>query len=317
MADRTPYFVINPKSNEGKTGKKLDKILQITRERFGEFEYGLTTKIGDGINLSAQARKDGYKTIIAVGGDGTLNEVVNVAVNSDIKVGMLRSGGSCDAFQTQGIPKNIEQSLEIISQEYVEKIPAGIAKGDTERYFIDMVNGAFTGYVNSRERDWGRSWLKGDLRYTLLAFESAMKYKPVKTRIKVDDQIREVDLSFFALGFSNIIAGYNILPGNHPKKGEIGVVLLKDYTGIELISSMVRLMFSSITKNKKAEILYGKEISIESEIGMTWVTEGEIFSTEAKRIDFSYIPEAINLIISKDWKYDASEKEKKKMLKTN
>ncbi|HUU77131.1 MAG TPA: diacylglycerol kinase family protein [candidate division Zixibacteria bacterium] len=315
MADRTPYLVINPQANEGNTGKNLDRILALSKEVLGEFEYGLTTGIGNGIDLAKKAKENGFSTILAVGGDGTLNEVVNAVINSNIKVGMLPTGGSCDAFQTQGIPKSLEKSLEIVSSGYTKKLPAGLAKGDTERYFIDMVNGAFTGYVNSRERDWGKSWLKGDLRYTLLAFESAMKYKPVRTTIKVDDFVRNLDLSFFALGLSNIIAGYNVLPENHPEKGDLGVVTLRDQKGLKLISSMVRLMFSSITKNKKAEILYGKNISIESEAGMTWVTEGEIFSTEAKKLEFSFIPDAINMIISKDWKYESSDAEKKKALK--
>ena len=180
---------------------------------------------------------------------------------------------------------------------------------------IGPVNGAFLGYLNEVERTWGKPWLKGDLRYTILAFESAFKYKPVKTKITVDDQVREIDLSFFALGFGDVLGGYKVLPDNHPQKGDLGVVFLKDYKGFKLIWSMIRLMFQSIKKNKKAEILYGKKITLESEKKLTWVTEGEIFSQETKKIEFGITSKTINLIVPEDWKYDAPDADKDKYRK--
>ncbi|MHA1155106.1 MAG: diacylglycerol/lipid kinase family protein [Candidatus Heimdallarchaeota archaeon] len=316
MADKTHFLVINPQANERKTQDKLDLILAEAKETLGDFQYGLTTCIGNGIDLAQQAKEEGYKTIVAVGGDGTLNEVLNVVVDTDIKLGLIPTGGSCDAFQTQGIPKkNIKRSFEILAEGHTEKHIVGYAKGDTTRYFIDMINGAFTGYVNSLERTWGKSWLKGDLRYTLLAFEAAFKFKPIKSKIRVDDQVRDVNLSTFILGFSDTVAGYEMLPGNHPRKGEIGVAFLRDLKGFGLISSMIRLMFSSITKNKKVGILYGKEISIETDESMTWITEGEIFSTKAKKIDIGIADCTANLIISDKWKYEyATKKERKQAI---
>ena len=316
MANETPFLVINPNANEGKTEKILDEILETAKKILGGFEYELTTKVGDGIELAKKAKDAGHKTIISVGGDGTLNEILNVIYGTDIKVGVIPSGGSCDASQTNGIPtKNIEKAFEVVRAGYTVKAPIAYAYGDTKRYFLDMVNGAFLGYLNEVERTWGKPWLKGDLRYTILAFESAFKYKPVKTKITVDDQVREIVLSFFALGFGDVLGGYKVLPDNHPQKGDLGVVFLKDYKGFKLIWSMIRLMFQSIKKNKKAEILYGKKITLESEKKLTWVTEGEIFSQETKKIEFGITSKTINLIVPEDWKYDALDADKDKYRK--
>ncbi|MGC9781418.1 MAG: hypothetical protein HZR80_19405 [Candidatus Heimdallarchaeota archaeon] len=313
MANSTPFLVIN--ANEGKTEKILDEILETSKKVLGDFEYELTTKVGDGIEVTKRAKDAGHKTILSVGGDGTLNEILNVVYDSDIKIGIIPSGGSCDASQTNGIPKNLEKAFEVVKAGYTVKAPVAYAYGDTKRYFLDMVNGAFLGYLNEVERTWGKPWLKGDLRYTLLAFESAFKYKPVKTKITVGYQVREIDFSFFALGFGDVLGGYKVLPDNHPQKGELGVVFLKDYKGFRLINSMIKLMFQSIKKNKKAEILYGKKITLESEKNLTWVTEGEIFSREAKKIEFGITPKTVDLIIPEAWKYEASDSEKKSFMK--
>ena len=106
-----------------------------------------------------------------------------------------------------------------------------------------------------------------------------------------------------------------MLPDNHPQKGDLGVVLMKDNKGFKLIYSMIRLMFQSIKKNKKAEILYGKKITLESEKNLTWVTEGEIFSREAKKIEFGITPKTVDLIIPEEWNYEATDSEKKKFMK--
>ncbi len=315
MADNTPFLVINPNADEGKTEKIIAKILATSKKVLGDFEYELTTNIGDGIPIAKKAVKDGFKTILAVGGDGTLNEVINVVANTDIEVGMIPTGGSCDAFQTHAIPLNLKRSFEIVAAGYTEKLPIGIAKGDTNRYFIDMVNSGLAGYVNDHEATWGKPWLKGDLRYTIMAFEAAFKYKAPKSKVIVDDQVREASLAYFTTGLSNVVAGYEIIPGNHPKKGELGVAIIKDIKGFKFLVSMMRLMFQSIEKNKHAEVLYGKNVTVESETPMTWVAEGEIFSTKTTKVEISVHSKQVNLIIPEGWKYDASDSEKKKFMK--
>jgi len=317
MVDDTPFLVINPHANEGKTARKIDDILTISRKVLGDFEYKLTSKLGDGIPITKQALNEGFKTILAVGGDGTLNEVINAVANTDINVGMIPTGGSCDAYQTHAIPLNFQRSFDIVSSGHIEKIPIGIAKGDKNRYFIDMVNSGLAGYVNDHEPTWGKPWLTGNLRYTIMAFEAAFKFKPPISKVIVDDQTLVSHLAYFASGLSNIVAGYELLPGNHPKKGKLGVAVIKDIKGFKFLAAMMKLSVQSIEKNKHAEIFYGNTISIESDTPMTWVAEGEIFSTKSTRIEIGMNTKKVNLIIPEEWKYDyQSESEKEKARKS-
>ncbi|MHA1124835.1 MAG: diacylglycerol/lipid kinase family protein [Candidatus Heimdallarchaeota archaeon] len=315
MADSTPYLIINPNSNNKKTSKEIELILSTSKNVFGDFSYEITQQQGDGIPLAKKAIQEGYKTIVSIGGDGTLNEIMNVAVNTDAKIGMIAKGGACDAHKTHGIPRKLDRALEIIAQGYSEKFPVGWTKGDNERYFLEMADGAFTGAVAEASHH-RLKWLYGDVRYIALAFQMAYQYKPIPSRITVDDQVIEGAISVFAVALSDVLGGFEIVPGNHPKKGDFAVIYAEDYKRMRLIAQLMRALNGNHIKAKKINIVRGKKVTIESESPMKWEAEGEIFSTEAKKLEFKYIPNAVNLIIPKEWKYELDKKEKSKLAKS-
>ena len=97
MADNTPFLVINPSADAERLAKKTDEILNIAKDVLGDFEYEMTKKIGDGIPIGQKAVENGYKVLVAIGGDGTLNEIVNVAAKTNVKVGMIPAGSANDS----------------------------------------------------------------------------------------------------------------------------------------------------------------------------------------------------------------------------
>jgi len=315
MADSTPYLIINPNSNNTKTGKEIDQILSTSKNVFGDFSYEITQQPGDGMPLAKKAIHEGYKTIVSIGGDGTLNEILNVAVNTDTKIGMVAKGGSCDAHKTHGIPRKLDRALEIIAQGYTEKFPVGWTKGDTERYFMEMADGAFTGAV-AEASHYRMKWISGDMRYILLAFQMAYQFDPVPSKITVDKEVIEGNICVFAVALSDKLGGFEIIPGNHPRKGDFAVFIGEDYKRMKLISKLVKALNGKHLNDKKINIIRGKEITIESEEPMKWEAEGEIYSREATKLEFKYLPNAINLIIPEEWKYDLEKKQKSKLAKS-
>ena len=314
MADASPFLIINPNSNNGKTSKQIEEILTTAKGVFGDFNYELTVKQGDGFLLAKKAKEEGYKTIVSVGGDGTLNEILNIVVNTDIKIGMIAKGGACDAHQTHGIPRHLEKSMQIIANGYTEKFPVGLAKGDTNRYFMEMADGAFTGAV-AEASHYRMKWLHGDIRYILLALQMAFNYKPIPSRVIIDGQIIDANATVLAVSLSDVISGFELFPGNHPRKGEFEIVIGEDYRGITLMYWLIKALNGKHLKAKKLQILSGKKITIESEKPMSWEAEGEIFSKKSTKVDFEYHPNAINLIIPKGWNYKLSKKEKAAIIK--
>jgi diacylglycerol kinase family enzyme len=315
LADNTPFLVINPEADAGRLKKKVDKILEVAKDVFGDFSYELTQKIGDGIPIGQKAVKEGYNLLISVGGDGTLNELVNVAATTDVKVGLAHGGSACDSHKTHGIPRDYYRAFEIIKEGNFEKFPVGKMKGDHERYFIEMINGAFIGETSAALGD-RFAHLHGELGYGYAAIHTAMRYKPIPTKITIDDKIvREINASALAVALTCTIADFEFIPGNHPKMGDFAIFLGWDLKKLKLVRLILKSYNGKHLKSDKIEILRGKKIVIESELPHTWESEGEIPSRNATRIDVEYIPDGVNLIIPKNWTYGARKKDRMKAIK--
>ncbi len=315
MADNVPYLIINPNAQDKRLSKKIDEILKSAKKAFGEFQYELTTKIGDGIPIAKKAISEGYNTLVSVGGDGTLNELINVAAKTDVKVGMIHGGSACDSLKTHGIPKNFDRAFEIVAEGYHERFPVGHLKGDTERYFIEMVNGGFIG--DTANALAGRyEWASGEIAYGYVAIKVIMGFKPIPTKITVDNKIiRETNLSTFAVSLTDCISGFEFIPGNHPRLDDFGIIF-SHKKGLKLIKLLLKAVSGNHLKNTDDfEILRGKHVIIESEIPHTWESEGEIPSRNATRIEVTHIPDAVNLIIPEGWKYGKTSKERNKAKK--
>jgi len=315
LVDATPFLIINPNANDKRLRKKLPKIHKLAKEIFGDYSYQLTTKIGDGIPIAQRAKEEGYKILVAVGGDGTLNEVVNVAAETDLLVGMVPGGSACDSHKTHGIPRNFERAFQIINEGYYERFPVGLAKGDTERYFIEMINGAFIGESSAALAD-RFEWAHTEVGYGYAAIRIALEYQPKFSKVVIDDKIiREVNLSCFAVALTDVISDFEILPENHPRKGDFGIIIVKDAVKWKLVKLVLKATNGKHLSNKNVEILRGKHVVVESTVPHTWEIEGEIPSRNSTRMEVTYIPDAINLIIPKGWKYGMRKKERSKAKK--
>src|SRR5438045_3044904 len=91
-------LVVNPRSGGGKTAARWPRLRELIREAYGEFDDRLTESPGDGTRLAREALLEGAEVVIAVGGDGTINEVVNGffsdegPVRPDAQLGVLSAG---------------------------------------------------------------------------------------------------------------------------------------------------------------------------------------------------------------------------------
>jgi diacylglycerol kinase (ATP) len=105
-----PQFIVNPQSNKGRTGKRWRYIKEALASFFKEFKYEFTEKPLHAIELSRSAIKEGFELIVAIGGDGTVNEIANgffenlKIINPETILGLIPSGTGCDLSRSLNIP---------------------------------------------------------------------------------------------------------------------------------------------------------------------------------------------------------------------
>ena len=106
-----PYarLIVNPVASAGKTAKKWPKIMYLLQSIGLRFEHDLTEVPGHARELAKSEAKKGYELVVSVGGDGTINEVVNGLYDAgniaDVMLGIISTGTGSDYIRTIGVPR--------------------------------------------------------------------------------------------------------------------------------------------------------------------------------------------------------------------
>ena len=138
------FFIINPHSRGGKTKSNWPKYLKQIEQNYScTFEYKIADGIGTGYDIAKNAIDDGYKTLIAVGGEGTVNEVVNAIYFSqkpELTLGFIQSGTVNDYQQVIEWPKPIDDQINALNVAQTKITPLTYVKGDEERVSLNVAD---------------------------------------------------------------------------------------------------------------------------------------------------------------------------------
>jgi diacylglycerol kinase family enzyme len=296
------FFIVNPHSKGGKTKKSWNQYLKKLESNYSKpFEY----KIADGIGTSNEAARnaidDGYTTLIAVGGEGTANEVANAIYFSKangVNLGFIQSGTVNDYQQVINWPKDIDSQINVLNNGKDRLTPLTYVKGDEERVSLNVADtgiGATIAYAASIERRL--KWIKSGFRYTLLSLRAITKWKNKPAKITLDDRYIEGDLSLLMSGFSTQSGDFIVLPHADPWGSKMAYIVAMGFSKFQ----MVKLM-GVLKKGEQTEEIEGvymghtNKMLIETEEPMIFETDGEPFSYNSTEIEVESIPDAIRVI---------------------
>ncbi|GER57423.1 diacylglycerol kinase family protein [Striga asiatica] len=265
---RDIVFVVNPRGANGRTGKEWKKLLPFLRSRLGS-DYNtilpasqvfdnqgkkticesLTSGPSHGIDITREAIRDGADAVIAVGGDGTLHEVVNgffwdgkPVSNSDQSVratalGLIPLGTGSDFARTFRWKNDPCDAIERTSKGIRSRIDVGVIAGERgePHYFVNVADihlSAKAGYYASRYKKFGK------LCYVIGALQAFFSHHNRDLRIKFDDGEWETYPKVTALCIGNAKyfgGGMKITPNAHPCSGNFEVVVLQDFKCVSSI----------------------------------------------------------------------------------
>ncbi len=151
-----PLLIVNPQSGSGRTGRTFPSMLPSIEASLGKVDVAMTTRRGHAIEIARDASKDGREVVVAVGGDGTLNEVVNGVMSSGGKarVGFIAQGTGGDFRRTLGLDHRLDHYLDAIRSGRERKVDVGHmryrdeAGKDAERWFVNILSVGMGGLVD-------------------------------------------------------------------------------------------------------------------------------------------------------------------------
>lgn len=298
--------VVNPNAGVGKGAKDWKAISRLMDKQGLQYRAVFTKQRLHAMEMVEDYINKGYRKLVVVGGDGTLNEAVNGIFNqnavptTDITLGMISVGTGNDWIKTFNIPTEYKKVIKIIKRENTLVQDAGFVTYQNEsgrgtRYFINMAGLGFDGLVAQKtnyDKDQGKT---NPVIYLKNLVASLFSYKSSQAKVVVDGA--EVNEKVFSLGIA--IGQYNgggmrQAPDALPDDGLFDVTLIKDMSKWSVVASIRRLYDGSIRKHKRVLSMLGKKIHIDADPPVLLETDGE--SLGKSPFDFEIIPKSIKVI---------------------
>ncbi|SES94975.1 diacylglycerol/lipid kinase family protein [Anaerobranca gottschalkii] len=300
------YFVVNPASANGTTKTVWMEIGEYLKGKGIEYDFAFTTGPNHATQITTEAIKKGYKWIVAVGGDGTVNEVMNGfyiegQFTQKAALGIISRGTGCDLIRTLGIPKEYQGAVEILQGKKTREIDLIKVEylnfwGEKEqRYCINISDVGLGGYVAQRVNHTSKSagGLWSYLRGTLL---SILKYKNRQGKVIIDGQ-EVYDGRFSLIAAANgkyFGGGMKLAPMAELDDGYISTILLGNMGKVELLLNLAKVYDGSHLTHPKVKDYKAKEVVISSNERLPLEIDGENpgFGT----VKYSIIEKAIKVI---------------------
>src|SRR5581483_11425137 len=184
--------IVNPASAGGATGRRWPGLEATLRRRGLRFATRFTRRPGEAGRLARQAREDGARWVLCVGGDGTVNEVVNGLadadgrVEEDIAIGFIPSGTGLDLARNLGIPMRASRAARVVGGA-LRRIDLGRVRwrDGRQRLFLNMAGAGLDAEVAARAVALRRA-VPGKLAYALGILAVAPRFRPRRLMLSLD-----------------------------------------------------------------------------------------------------------------------------------
>ncbi len=298
--------IVNPNAGKGKGKKDWTKISDFLKKANISFEVEFTERKGHAINLTIDAIASGFRKIITVGGDGTLNEVVNGIFSNnfcpatEIVLASIPVGTGNDWGKMFGIPLDYEKAVRVISDNKTLLHDIGTisfynGSEKNNRYFINIAGLGFESVVVRKtniQKDNGRG---GKLIYFYNLLTSLLSYKNTKAEIIIDGEITHANVFSLNVGNGRYCGGgMRQTPRAIPTDGLLDVTVINGMGKFEIIRNLRILYNGRILQHPKIDGYKCKTIKVNSETAMYAEADGE--SLGQTPAEFGIIPDALKIV---------------------
>jgi YegS/Rv2252/BmrU family lipid kinase len=274
------YYIVNPAAG----GAKINKIQDRLRDRLTRLgimgEFVKSTGPDDVAKLARLGIQRGYKTIVAVGGDGTINEVMNAILDQEkVALGIIPTGTTNDLADSLGI-KDWFAATSILAARKIEEVELGQI---ADRYFVTAVNIGFDPKIANIKR-LSRGNLPDKIRFGLGVFKEATAYKPIQAALEFDSNY-QVEADCFNIIISN--SQFNPLETNKKVADNLlNTIVITKIPGSKVLSYGYHSDKSAI-ELPKISVFHSKRILIETKKPTDVTADGQIVGKTPVEVNIS------------------------------
>ena len=285
------FFIVNPVSGRGK-GKVLGERLidRLTKLNI-DFEIHWTERPGHAIELAEQGANT-HTVLVAVGGDGTMNEVLNGMAEKGAVLGLIPVGSGNDFARAVNIPFNFEQALEILLRGQKKQIDLGKAN---ERYFHNGVGIGFDAWVVNTSLKVKH--LRGNAIYLYSVLRTLKDYQPVPLELNFNGSVKVDD--YFMVSVGNGVSmggGFQLTPDAEINDGLFDLCLIQNMPVVSILKNLIKVYSGKHKEDPRVEMHRTEHLTIESRKPFAVHVDGELLSLKVQKLEVELIPRGLEII---------------------
>ena len=260
------------------------------------FEYSIleTEYAGHAVELAKHEKEKGTDIVVAVGGDGTVNEVARSLVQSDTALGILPCGSGNGLARHLMLPMDLRKSIEVINQCQIHKLDYGIINNIP---FFCTCGMGFDAFISMKFAEAGK---RGKLTYIENVLKEGLTYKPETYQIE-DESGTTIHKAFLISCANASQYGNNayIAPQASMSDGLLDIIIMEPFDALEAPQVAIEMMNKTLDKNQKIKTFKTKHLHIHRKQAGWIHYDGDPIMTDAD-VDIQMVSKGINVVVNPD-----------------
>ena len=300
-------IIVNPIAGRGAGKKAIPKIESYLSALGIEYDLLVTKEPGHGIHLSEEAGSNGYQTVVAVGGDGTANEVINGLMHAQnsgklsSRLAVLPVGRGNDFSYGMGVPQDLEAACKILGDGRTRMIDVGFVKGGDYpegRYFGNGVGIGFDAVVGFEAAKLPL-FITGMPAYLIAALKTIFLYfKAPELRLDIDGEvIQQACLIVSLMNGKRMGGAFMFAPESKPDDGLLNLCIAGQVSRIGVLGLFPKVMSGTQRDHEAILMPVGKTISLKAITGSLPVhADGETICVTGKNLEVTILKQKLEMV---------------------
>ena len=303
----TRYKVIlNPESGSGTGARSEQRLVNELDQLKFDYDFTRTEERGHAIQLARQAAVDGYDVIVAAGGDGTVNEVINGLLQAEDEghplraLGVICVGRGNDFADGVGIPADLEEACAVLAKNQQRTIDIGKVYGGIfpeGRYFGNCVGAGFDAVTTIEVGKMPR--LGGFLSFFLAVVKTIfLSSYDLSATIQYDEQSTSQSCMLVSvMNGRRLGGGFWMAPEGKPDDGLFDLCIARSVSRLRIFSLIPHFMRGDQAGQPEITTGQAARIRITADKGVLPAqTDGEIICVDGKQLDIELLPERLRVV---------------------
>jgi diacylglycerol kinase (ATP) len=297
-------IILNPAAGRGFAGRIKKDLIECLHANKTSFQLELTKYAGHAEEIAMRMSKE-FKVVVAAGGDGTVNEVLSGIVGSKAALAFLPVGSGNDFSKIIGIPRKIDQALEIISKKQTKLVNVGEViyqneKGmERKRFFVNTLGIGLDAEIANETKQI--KFLRGLPLYLLAAIKALLKHTANEYQISDKKKNELVRAFFICIGNGSFEGGgFRLLPNADPCDSFLDVCMLKSGPMLKALKVLPKVIKGTHEKDQSVFMWRTRKITIAARKPFIVHGDGEIFEENAIQTTIGLAPFKVKMILSNE-----------------